>query len=141
MNTVVQALTEEEKQQCFDLRLEVFVDEQGFSADIELDEYDATASHYLLKQNNGVVGVGRFILKENYGKIGRLAIKKSQRGKGLGKLLLLEIEKQNLERVKDFLLHAQSDKREFYENCGYVVEGDEFLEEGVPHLKMRKVYL
>lgn len=76
------------------------------------------------------------------GKIGRVAVLKEWRNKGIGKLIMKYIE-TDLEsiNIKSLLLHAQIDKLAFYKNLDYTVldENEEpFDEDGILHKKMGK---
>jgi predicted GNAT family N-acyltransferase len=44
-----------------------------------------------------------------------------------------------LRGLREVFVHSQLPAVSFYSRRGYVAEGDTFLEEGVPHVKMRKV--
>lgn len=59
-----------------------------------------------------------------------------QRGRGLAGQLM-EWAHRHLGSVVT-VLDAQSHLREFYERLGYVVTGPEFVEDGIPHLPMRR---
>ena len=39
--------------------------------------------------------------------------------------------------MRETYLHSQSHAKAFYERHGYVVEGEEYLEAGIPHIAMR----
>ena len=122
------------------IRIKVFVDEQGFID--EVDEIDSTATHLLLKDDNGSpIGTLR-IFKGNAGDvffIGRLCIIKEFRGRGYGALLLREAEK--LVRSIDgkaISLHSQLQAKDFYEKSGYHQSGCLEYEQGQPHIWMKK---
>jgi predicted GNAT family N-acyltransferase len=72
-------------------------------------------------------------------KIGRVAVCQSKRGLGVGKLLISAIEgAPDLEHVDSFILEAQTHALQFYARLGYEAYGDEFLDAGIPHRRMRK---
>lgn len=122
------------------IRMEVFVEEQGFEE--EFDSTDKIAKHFVLYVEGRAVATCR-IFSEGVGRfhLGRVAVLKSERGKGFGKALMLEAEKYatNDEAAECFVLSAQLDKKGFYEALGYKTEGDVYLEEDYPHVFMRKV--
>jgi predicted GNAT family N-acyltransferase len=68
-----------------------------------------------------------------------MAVEDSVRGRGIGAAILAEAERQaraaGAERIR---LHAQIAARSLYERGGFVVQGEEFMEEGIPHLTMEK---
>ncbi len=122
-----------------EIRCEVFVNEQGFPLEVEIDCKDEESRHVLLYWKGEAVGTARVFFDEpGVLHVGRLALQKKCRGKGFGTLLMQEIRKEakNL-KVNTLRLNAQHDKAEFYEKVGYLKVGDEFLEEGYPHVTMQ----
>ena len=120
------------------VRMTVFVEEQGVPAEIERDEYDATCLHIVIYDVESPVGTGRLDLVQ--GKVGRVAVLASHRRRGIGRQIMAEIEdlarKRGLSRL---WFHAQREAIAFYEALGYESQGDEFMEAGIPHIKMHKV--
>ncbi len=126
-------------QQSHEVRKVVFVDEQGFDIAVEFDGLDAQSRHIVMFLQGEVVGTAR-IFSDTPGElhVGRFAIHKKCRGKGLGLLMMDEIHKEAKKmQMKTLVLNAQHDKMSFYEKAGYACEGDVFLEEGCPHITMR----
>lgn len=125
---------------CMAIRFTVFVDEQGVPAEIEHDDYDAVARHLLATHNGKPVGTARIVLQGRSAKIGRVAVLKEARGTGLGAALVRACEKEmsKLGGVDETILTAQVSALGFYEKLGYVAEGDEFDDAGIPHLLMRR---
>jgi len=122
---------------CFAIRLEVFVHEQNVALEEERDEHDATALHFLAFHGKEPVGTARVLLKEqNSAKITRVAVKKNSRGLGVGAALMRHIEQAVA--AAEFRLDGQTQALPFYEGLGYLPEGEEFMEAGIPHLHMRK---
>ncbi len=130
------------------LRMEVFVDEQRVPPEEELDDHDAEALHWLLLEeaSGQPVAVGRMLPYQEgcqmrpVAKIGRIAVKKSHRGQKLGDRLMQAI--LNACRAEGFdqaILDAQTPVIPFYEKLGFVAEGDEFMDAGIPHYRMRLV--
>ncbi len=123
-----------------ELRYEVFVQEQKVPEEIELDEQDASAMHVVATTaSKEVIGCARFFPKENnvvY--IGRMAVKKAYRNQGLGdKMLKKAIEGGIVAyQASQFALSAQSHALDFYARNGFLVNSDEYLEAGIPHIKM-----
>lgn len=127
---------------CMDIREEVFVAEQSVPQELERDEYDDTALHFLALIDGEPVATARVLWKDGgkTAKIGRVAVRKAHRGKGLGRDLLSAIEKDSaLTGVHRFVLDAQTHALPFYENLGYIAEGPEFLDAGIPHRHMTKL--
>ena len=127
---------EKDKTALSTIRRQVFIEEQNVPEDMEWDEFDASASHFLALKNNQAIACAR--LKTD-GQIGRMAVLPEHRGKGIGKQLLQfvlqEAAEQNLNNV---YLHAQVSARVFYEKHGFFARGDIFYEANIPHQEMLK---
>jgi len=139
--TIKTADTKIELEECFRLREEVFIIEQSVPVDMERDEYDATALHFLALIDAKPVGTARVVLKDNgtVAKIGRVAVRRSTRGIGIGKRLIAAIEETPaLEGVDHFILEAQTHALQFYARMGYQAYGEEFMDAGIPHFRMKK---
>lgn len=117
----------------------VFTQEQGFPAEIDIDEYDAVAAHCLLYKDDKIIGTARLIPQETRGKIGRVAILKEFRGLGLGLVVMeaLIAEAQRL-HYDSLNLSSQVYAVPFYQKLGFEVVGDAYLEDGEPHIMMTK---
>ncbi|MEI2665021.1 GNAT family N-acetyltransferase [Rossellomorea sp. LJF3] len=138
MNVEV-AKTEDQIQEVFHIRKTVFVEEQQVPLEEEIDEYENDSTHFVLYEDNKAVGAGRFRILVGVGKVERICVLKSIRGKGAGRKLMLAIEeyakRQPLSQLK---LNAQTYAIPFYEGLGYQVTSDEFLDAGIPHKTMKK---
>lgn len=123
---------------CFRIRLEVFVTEQNVPLEEERDEYDVNALHFLARMDGAAIGTARVVLKDGgaVAKIGRVAVLKSARGRGVGAKLIRHIEAAI--GAAQFLLDAQSHALLFYEGLGYAIYGEAFMEAGIPHRHMQK---
>ena len=122
------------------IREQVFIKEQGFQN--ELDEFDDTAIHLVLYQNESAVATGRLIEKaEKDGTfiIGRVAVLPQYRELHLGSdlLKLLEGKAKSL-NAKKIEISAQCRAQKFYEKNGYRASGEIFLEESCEHIHMEK---
>jgi predicted GNAT family N-acyltransferase len=118
------------------VRTAVFVIEQQVPAEIEVDEYDPISEHVLAIDAEGnPIGTARLLPE---GKIGRVAVLKDWRQHGVGSLLMKTLIKRAQTRGdREIQLHAQCWTIPFYETLGFRPEGDEFLEAGISHRKMR----
>lgn len=118
------------------VRETVFIAEQGVPPEEEWDAHDETCLHVLALDATGeAIGTGRLL---SGGWIGRLAVVRSWRGRGVGDALMRELLAAAYERGEhESLLHAQTHAIPFYERFGYVAEGEEFEECGIPHRLMR----
>lgn len=125
--------------ECFKVRFEVFIEEQGFDEAIEIDEYDNVANHVLISKNETPIATARFFLADGYYKIGRVCVLKEYRKLKLGKMLL-DIIEEDLRKTKidKVYLNAQYDSKDFYLKNGYEEVGTIFFEEGCKHIKMFK---
>lgn len=124
------------KQEAQPVRYEVFVLEQNVPVELEWDEMDAVSLHALARDEQGMaLGTGRLLPD---GHIGRMAVKKSARGSGIGGRILEALMQQARERGdKAVILSAQTHAAPFYSRFGFVREGEEFMEAGIPHIQMR----
>ena len=117
------------------VRTAVFICEQQVPEELEWDEFDAVSEHVLALNNAGQpVGTARLLPDGN---IGRMAVLKEWRGQGFGSALLTTLL-QVLIRRRQFeaQLHAQTSAIPFYKKFGFQVMGEEFMEVGIPHVKM-----
>lgn len=122
----------------FALRREVFVIEQKVPEELERDADDMTATHAVGIADGSVVATLRILWKPDYAKIGRVAVAQSHRGKKLGvKLITFAIEHARKEGQPKVYLESQSDKVGFYEKLGFTSYGEEFMDAGIPHRRMR----
>ncbi|WP_437533910.1 GNAT family N-acetyltransferase [Sorangium sp. So ce726] len=119
------------------LRREVFVVEQSVPEDIEIDELDPVARHFVVLDGGEVVATMRIVPYEGALKVGRVAVRKELRGAGLGRLLMEEaIRVAGAEGARALVLNAQVASAPFYRKLGFVEEGPIFDEAGIPHTKM-----
>jgi predicted GNAT family N-acyltransferase len=125
---------------CQRLRRVVFIEEQGVSEADEVDGLDDSAIHLLALDGDVPVGTARLMVKGTVGKIGRVCVLPAARGAGLGaKLILAALEELRRQPgVTEAYLGSQSHATGFYEKLGFVVEGEEFLDAGIPHRHMRR---
>ena len=122
-----------------DLRITVFVDEQGFVD--EVDEFDSFATHLVMYDDEKAVATCRFFLKEDKETymFGRLCVLKEYRGKSLGREMLKKVEEIVKEKGgKAIILHAQYHAKPFYVRCGFTQQGEIDYEQNKPHAWMRK---
>ena len=118
------------------IRFAVFVDEQRVPAEIELDEMDARSLHAVAFGDRVPVGTGRLLPD---GHIGRMAVLKDWRGRGVGSLILKTLVDAARSRgEREIVLSAQVHATAFYRAHGFVEEGAEYLDAGIPHVDMRR---
>ena len=140
MKTVIQIKqisSDEAKAQAFAIRMRVFVREQRVPTAIELDRDDDRAIHFLATSDGRAVGTARVVSHHGSAKIGRMAVLKSYRGKGVGKKLLQRaVATAKKLGVRTIYLHAQVPVIEFYEKLRFRCVGPVFDEADIPHRKM-----
>ena len=125
--------------EAIDIRLTVFTEEQGFFD--EFDDIDKTATHFIVFDGEKAIATCRVF--ERYGEechiLGRFAVLREYRGKGIGRAMLEAVENQ-VRSVggTGIILHSQLRAIGFYERCGYKGYGDFEDDEGYPHLWMKK---
>ena len=115
----------------------VFIEEQRVPEDLEWDGLDSEALHLLAEDTNGTpIGTARLLTD---GHIGRMAVIKDWRGRGVGRSLLETLMDTARERgLEAVFLHAQVEAIPFYERSGFVAEGDVFMDAGIPHRTMHR---
>lgn len=122
-----------------DLRMRVFVEEQGFSKENERDAHDDMAVYALVyTEKDEPVGTGRLYIDLDRFVIGRICVLRAHRGRGFGDLIMRMLLSRALElNAPSVHLTAQLEKVPFYEKYGFKPFGDLVDDEGVPHQPMR----
>jgi predicted GNAT family N-acyltransferase len=116
------------------IRASVFIDEQNVPVELEWDGLDESCTHFIVRSDNGVIATARLTPD---GQIGRMAVLPDYRGLGIGTSLLLKILSYAKESGHDRLyIHAQKQAILFYKRNGFIPEGNEFMDAGIPHLAM-----
>lgn len=122
------------------LRAGVFLDEQGFS--VEFDDVDDACLHLALYEGDTVVGAARMYRDADDADlwhIGRVVIDKAHRGAHLGARVMQAAEEAV--RAKGALrttVSAQCRVQGFYGSLGYVPQGEVYMDEFCPHIRMDK---
>jgi predicted GNAT family N-acyltransferase len=118
------------------IRFTVFVEEQGVPRDIELDEMDPRCIHAVAFADKKAVATGRLLPD---GHIGRMAVLKQWRGRGIGgQILNALLDEARARGHREAVLSAQVHATAFYRAHGFVEEGAEYLEAGIAHRDMRR---
>jgi predicted GNAT family N-acyltransferase len=117
------------------VRERVFIDEQAVPRELEWDEWDVASDHAVALDASGeAIGTARLLPD---GRIGRMAVIKEWRGKGVGAALLAAmLVHARAKAMPRALLHAQIQAAGFYRKFGFSERGGEFLEAGIPHVEM-----
>ncbi len=119
------------------IRLEVFVQEQNVPLEEEYDDADATARHYIAEEAGVPVGCARLLTDGDGALIGRVAVRRTWRGRGVGAALcrraMEDCRALGCTRIR---INAQVRAIGFYEKLGFRAEGEVFLDAGIDHRRM-----
>ena len=86
-----------------------------------------------------IVASCQFILEDGKAKMRQVATAKSFQGKGMGRDLYLFCERElKSEGISEIYCHARKSAIPFYEKMDFIIVSDEFIEVGIPHVKMKK---
>ncbi|MDC7234318.1 MAG: GNAT family N-acetyltransferase [Spirochaetales bacterium] len=125
-----------DSQDIIHVRKEVFVKEQNVPPELEQDGRDPELIHVLARSGSEATGTARMTRD---GHIGRVAVLKAMRGKGVGVLMMKALEEEARElKIPEVHLNAQLSAKGFYTALGYKEEGEIFEEAGISHVHMRK---
>lgn len=125
------------------IRIDVFVTEQGVCEEAEFDDFDMQVPHLVIFLDGEAVATGRIIpYGEDTVKLGRIAVEKDKRGLGLGEKIVLELlRKAKEDGAMKVVIGSQSHAVGFYEKCGFSLVGTpEYLEENIPHFDMQLTF-
>lgn len=118
------------------IRQDVFVVEQECPyPDLDGRDVDPETRHVLLMIEDALLGYARVLDDGDVWRIGRVLLAPDARGRGWADHIMktaLEVSK-----ARDVVLDAQSPLASWYATFGFEVAGEEFLEDGIPHLPMR----
>ena len=122
------------------LRSDIFVVEQDCIF-LDPDDKDQSAIHILGWEGSDLVAYARAFGPGVYfeeASIGRVAVKEAYRGRGLGKQLMQESLKAVKTRfnTSHIALSAQKYLENFYRDLGFVTQGEDYLEDGIPDVRM-----
>ncbi len=136
-----EALTPLELYRILRLRSQVFVVEQKCIYQ-DLDDYDEYALHLFAMENEQCIAYARLFLPDvkysESSSIGRVVVSENFRHLGLGAVLMgkaIHILSEYKE-VKNIRISAQAHLENFYNSFGFQVNGEPYLEDGIPHLEM-----
>lgn len=137
--TEITIATNDQIEQAFAIRQQVFIEEQNVPEDLERDGLDDDCTHFLIWVNGVAVGTGRCrTVNSDTIKFERMALLGKYRNQGFGTQLLQAMitfaREKNFQTIR---LHAQSEAVPYYRRAGFEVTGDQFLEAGIVHLPMK----
>ncbi len=135
------ATTAAERDECYLLRIEVFVRGQNVPLSMELDDDDeVNALHFLGYDEGKPVATARVLLRDSVAKIQRVAVLERCRGRGFGvnimRWIMDHLRNNGLAEIA--VLDAQTHALEFYGRLGFIAEGDEFDDAGILHRRMSR---
>lgn len=117
------------------VRRRVFIEEQSVPEALEWDEWDPICLHALVRAGDQPVATGRLLPD---GRIGRMAVVRPWRQRGLGRAVLETLlEAARARGVTEAVLSAQLHAIPFYARAGFRAEGPEYDDAGIPHRTMR----
>lgn len=120
-----------------EIRTEVFVVGQNVPEEMELDEFDREAVHFLLYYNGVPVGTSRYRNAENRIKLERFAILHRFRNRGFGTKMVCFVLNALEDCSKEIYCHAQINAFSYWKRNGFQPFGDHFEEAGIEHISMR----
>ena len=137
-----QELTITELYQILQLRAEVFVVEQDCVYQ-DIDFKDQKALHVLGFKNDKLVAYTRIFKPGDYFKnasIGRVVVQENERKFGYGHQVMIASVNaiKNYFNVDEITISAQKYLKKFYETHQFKQVGEEYLEDGIPHIRMDK---
>ncbi|MDO4517782.1 MAG: GNAT family N-acetyltransferase [Bacillota bacterium] len=131
-------LTAEELWEIYNLRAKVFVVEQE-CAYLDVDEHDKVSYHIMAYDEDGLQGYAR-VLPENrvFDQVSFGRVISMKRRTGLGTEIVKRAVRTAQEKfhADEIVIEAQVYVKEMYEKLGFSTLGEEFLEDGIPHIKM-----
>lgn len=135
-----QELTVDELYRILQLRSEIFIVEQNCAYQ-DLDGKDQKALHVMGFKNQNMVAYTRIFKSGDYfenASIGRVIVAQIERQNQYG----YDIMNASIQSIKDHFnetkikLSAQCYLKKFYNNLGFLEVGEEYLEDGIPHIGM-----
>lgn len=140
MKTVI-ATEQTQREDAYYVRKEVFVKEQEVPIEIEIDELEDKATHFVIyNDDKKPQAAARLrIIEGSKAKLERICVLKEARSFGLGHKLLEVLETEAVANgAKEAVMHAQVHALPFYEKKGYKAVSEPFEEAGMKHVKMTK---
>ena len=110
--------------------------EQGVAPELEMDAMDAQCIHAVAYEGGRAIATGRLLPD---GHIGRMAVLKQHRGRGVGGAVLVKLMEAAKKRGdREVVLSAQVQAIAFYSAHGFEPQGGVYEEAGIPHQDMRR---
>ncbi|TDF35768.1 GNAT family N-acetyltransferase [Alteromonadaceae bacterium M269] len=134
MHKVETPQSEEEFEAYFDFRWQMLGSPWNFPKGSERDEYESVSEHRFIRDQNGeVIAVGRLHFNTpEEAQVRHIAVSNDLRSKGLGKLIVSALEAvARANGVQRIVTNSRDTSIEFFESCGYEVDGNPTVELGV----------
>jgi ElaA protein len=136
-----QELSVDELYEALKLRCAIFVIEQNCNYQ-DMDDKDQASYHLLGYEGKKLVAYARLLpqgISYKEASIGRVVVDQNYRRTGAGKKLMVEAIKQtkSLFKTNEIIISAQCYLEKFYGDLGFKIEGESYLEDDIPHIKMR----
>ena len=125
----------------YKLRRDVFETEQNIPRPLDRDPYDDAADHVVAFDEQGrCVGTGRVVrMDHRTAQVGRMAVAAAHRKGGVGGLVLEALERMaRMRGISELTVNSQLPAETFYEKRGFTRIGGVFLDQGIPHVAMKK---
>jgi predicted GNAT family N-acyltransferase len=123
------------------IRQQVFIEEQHVPIELEWDDFDQHAIHILATINNHPIGTARLLINHDQAQLGRMAVLPPWRSLGIGQqILILCLKYCQILTIKKVTLNAQVYIIPFYQQQGFILFGDPFLEADIAHQKMIRIF-
>ncbi len=134
--TVTETTWEKDQVAIKSVRVPVFVEEQEVPYEVDFDDFDAGAVHWLAYDGDFIpIGTARML---EDGHFGRMAVLKWSRKQGVGReIMLAAIDYAAAEGLKTIFLHAQLAAIAFYHALGFYSYGEVFKTADMDHIAMR----
>lgn len=130
----------EELYEALKLRAEVFVVEQACLYN-DIDELDKVGMHVLGYDNDKLAAYARILPSNTRFKtasIGRVVTEANYRGRDIGKVLMQHSIDYILSHWNESVItiSAQEHLEKFYGDLGFLRASEDYMEDGIPHIKM-----
>jgi ElaA protein len=122
------------------LRQDVFVVEQACAyPDLDGRDPEPGTGHVLMREDGDLLGYARVLDDVATWRIGRVVLAQAARGRGLadGMVEAALGHCRSSDPGRDVVLDAQTPLARWYAGFGFAVDGEDFLEDGIPHTPMR----
>ena len=123
------------------IREKVFIEEQKVMSQLEWDGKDEKAIHFLAYQDEKAIGCARAFVIKNHMQLGRMAVLKEYRNKGIGSFLIEKaITTAKLNQLSKISISAQCHAIDFYKKFGFEVTREIYLDAGISHQDMELIF-